>query len=698
MNTLSPGSRIGRFQISGLLGEGAMGVVYLAHDPQIERPVAIKTVRPQGVGGSSTELETRFLNEAKLAGRLQHPNIVTIYEAGQAEGLLYIAMEYVDGDALTHFLGPRGDAAPAVGARSLGTAGGGAAGALTLRERVEVIREAALALQHAHQRGVLHRDVKPGNILLTRDRRVKVADFGIGKLLTATVDLTRTGQMIGSPAYMSPEQIRGEKLDGRSDFFSLAVVFYELLTGRRPFPGDSITTLVYQILHTEPRDPLEIRSDLPPATRDVFSRLLAKSPDRRPTDAADFLREVRRIADHVAEPEQTITLPATVTAPVAAPAPAPAVVSGPRAASGPPTSMDARPAAVPLAAADAAAAAGSASGETAPPADRPPGPSGRSAGALYLFGLAAVLIALGFFVWTWRRSNALSEGPAGEPTAASGAGPVFGGAVVSPAPTPSLAIAAAAPTLAPPPTIGPLPTRGPATAADAVVGAPRYTGLAPTRAPRPTATESRVAAAPPLDSAAEPRGGGDSDSSPSGAVDNTYRTKRFAKFGVSPDQARMYVDGRYVGIADDWDDRGGGRKLEFTRPGRHHVRFELPGYRDLNVAIVVSGSASDETADVGDELKRESRQPYAKLSSPSERTVGPVVFKVDPPEATVSEGSRTLGAASSFGPDSPLKLHGPMVHDLVLSAPGRKSKSVRVLVAPNADSDRAEIKVELKKE
>ena len=112
MNPLPPGSRIGRFQVSGLLGEGAMGIVYLGHDPQIERPVAIKTVRPQGVGSSSAELETRFLNEAKLAGRLQHPNIVTIYEAGQAEGLLYIAMEYVDGDALTHFLPPRAEPRP----------------------------------------------------------------------------------------------------------------------------------------------------------------------------------------------------------------------------------------------------------------------------------------------------------------------------------------------------------------------------------------------------------------------------------------------------------------------------------------------------------------------------------------------------------------------------------------------------------
>ncbi|MEP6802120.1 MAG: protein kinase [Acidobacteriota bacterium] len=684
MNLLPPGSRIGRFEVSGLLGEGAMGIVYLGHDPQIERPVAIKTVRPQGVGGSSAELETRFLNEAKLAGRLQHPNIVTIYEAGQAEGLLYIAMEYVDGDALTRFLAPRGEPREGAPAR--------APAAMTLRERVEVVRETALALQHAHQRGVLHRDVKPGNILLTRDRRVKVADFGIGKLLTATADLTRTGQMIGSPAYMSPEQIRGEKLDGRSDFFSLGVVFYELLTGRRPFPGDSITTLVYQILHTEPRDPLEIRADLPPSSREVFSRLLAKSPDRRPVDAADFLREVRRVADQLGDGEQTVTLPPPATTVPIPPAPSPVpFLAAATAASGPSGPPD-----PPEPPASTLAPGGAAFEESAHAPERS---SGRSAGALFLFGIAAVLIALGFFVWSLRRSSAVAAGPPGEPTAPpSGAAPVFGGGVAAPAPSPSAVIAAAEPTLSIPPTIGPLPTRGPATAADAVVGAPRYTGLAPTRPPRATMTESRIAAAPPSEPPSEPKNGSDSESSSSGSVDNSYRTKRFVKFGVSPDQARMYVDGKYIGIADDWDDRGGGRKLELTKSGRHRVRFELPGYRDLNIEVFVSASAGDDTADVGDELKRESRQPYAKLSSPSERTVGPVIFKVDPPDATVAEGGRTLGPALSFGPDSPLKLHGPMVHDLVISAPGRKSKTVRVLVAGNADSERAEVKVELKKE
>jgi hypothetical protein len=206
-----------------------------------------------------------------------------------------------------------------------------------------------------------------------------------------------------------------------------------------------------------------------------------------------------------------------------------------------------------------------------------------------------------------------------------------------------------------------------------------------------------VAVAPPPPTA-EPREERSSRDTSGPVPDNTYRTRKYAKFGTSPDQARMYVDGRYVGIADDWDDRGGGRKFEFTREGVHRVRFELPGYRNLNVEILVTPNADDDTADVNDELKRETRGvPYTKLGGITDRTVGPVVFQVDPPDATVSEGGKTLGPASSFGPGSPLKLSGPTVHDLVLSAPGHQSRNIRILVGPSADQDKATVKVELKK-
>ncbi len=249
--------------------------------------MAIKTVRPgMGRDESAHEIEERLRKEARLAGRLQHPNIVTIYDVGRDGDEYFIAMEYVDGKSLTRYLVAPDD--------------------LPLGAKIAIVRQTAEALAHAHERGVLHRDIKPGNILIARDGRVKVTDFGIGRFTAATTsDLTRTGQMIGSPAYMSPEQVRGEKLDGRSDLFSLGVVLYELLTSVRPFPGESITTLVYQILHTEPRDPLELKSNLPTATREVMARLLAKQPENRPADARAFLQELSRIETIQRESEMT---------------------------------------------------------------------------------------------------------------------------------------------------------------------------------------------------------------------------------------------------------------------------------------------------------------------------------------------------------------------------------------------------------
>jgi len=221
-----------------------MGVVYLARDPQIERTLALKTVRFDGPSQSFSisEAKARFLKEAKISGRLQHPNIVTVFDVGEDEGTLYLAMEYISGGALNQRLTDGLE--------------------FPIPERIRILSEVADALAHAHQRGVIHRDVKPANILLTEASVAKVTDFGIGKLLTGDTDLTSTGQMVGSPAYMSPEQIRGDKLDVRSDIFSLGVVLYQTLTLKKPFPADTLTTLVYQILNNEPDDPL-VRRVLP---------------------------------------------------------------------------------------------------------------------------------------------------------------------------------------------------------------------------------------------------------------------------------------------------------------------------------------------------------------------------------------------------------------------------------------------------
>ncbi len=655
MSILPPGSRLGRFEISSVLGQGAMGVVYLAHDPDIDRPVAIKTIHPEAARGeSAAEIEARFLKEAKLAGRLQHPNIVTVYDVGRDKDVYFIAMEYVEGKPLTRYLG--GEELP-------------------LAAKVAIIRQAAEALAHAHEREVVHRDVKPGNILIAKDGRVKVTDFGIGKFTSATTsDMTRTGQMIGSPAYMSPEQIRGEKIDGRSDLFSLGVVLYELLTGARPFPGESITTLVYQILHTEPRDPREIRSDLPIATREVMARLLAKQPERRPADAREFLRELRRIEKFQRESEMTRR---AVVAGPAAPAGAAVGLVGAVAAPPPlPTSRVPAPAPPPETAS---------SGAPTAPAARP----NRRIfeGTIFLLAGAALAGGLLFFL-VFRRPRTVS-GPmplASLPTpAAAPAVPTL--------PVPAPEVVAVEPT----PVV--LPTPGPGEAADATVGAPRLVDTPasrPTRlrpSPAPTPEPPKVAAR----AEAEPPVPPPASSAPARPtrVDAVYETRGSLRFTSSPEQARLYVDGRYVGIADDWDNRGGGRPLELEKEGTHYVRMELPGYRPLNLQIDVTPDG-DDSVSIDEELERRERLPYEKLPAVYDRTTSEVEFAVTPADAGVSEEGKALGTASDFGPGSPLKLSGPMVHDLMLSAPGYKPKLVRILVAPNAGKERAKVTEKLK--
>jgi serine/threonine-protein kinase len=195
-----------------------------------------------------------------------------VFDVGEDHGTLYLAMEYVPGGSLAQRLV---DGPP-----------------LPVEEKIRIVAEVAHALGHAHERGVLHRDVKPANILLTPSLAAKVTDFGIGKLLTGDTDLTSTGQMVGSPAYMSPEQIRGEKLDVRSDIFSLGVVLYQVLTGRKPFPAETLTTLVYQVLNEEPEDPTVYAPDVPPELVPVIRRCLAKKRDSRYTDAAELAAEL----------------------------------------------------------------------------------------------------------------------------------------------------------------------------------------------------------------------------------------------------------------------------------------------------------------------------------------------------------------------------------------------------------------------
>ena len=260
---------VGRYEIIGELGRGAMGVVYKAKDPTIGRTVALKTMRLDTHGLDSGELLRRFQNEARAAGLLNHPNIVTIYDAGEQDGMFYIAMEFIEGTTLQGLLAEKH--------------------LLASEEAVQIAREIAKGLDYAHSNGIVHRDVKPANIMITAQGAVKIMDFGIAK---AGGSMTSTGQVLGTPNYMSPEQVKGRPLDGRSDLFSLGVLLYEMLTGEKPFIGQNVTTIIYKIVNESPIAPRDLDITVRAALNDIVVKLLAKSPDERYKSGAELVGDL----------------------------------------------------------------------------------------------------------------------------------------------------------------------------------------------------------------------------------------------------------------------------------------------------------------------------------------------------------------------------------------------------------------------
>lgn len=252
-----------------------MGIVYLALDPALQRPVAIKSLRLAGSETDLTPVQQRFLEEARAAARLNHPNIVTVYEVGQEGGNAYIAMEYLEGRELKQILL---DELPG----------------LTFREIAEIIQQIAEALDYAHNNGIVHRDIKPANIMLVRGNIPKVLDFGIAMPPTGTE--SDALKFVGSPKYMSPEQVEGRSVDRRSDVFSLGAVMYELLTRRAPFEGETLTSVVYQILHEMPPPPQTISGNTPRYLARIVAKALAKRPEERYQTAGEMAAELNRYA------------------------------------------------------------------------------------------------------------------------------------------------------------------------------------------------------------------------------------------------------------------------------------------------------------------------------------------------------------------------------------------------------------------
>jgi len=278
--TDAPARQVGRYQILGKLGEGAMATVYRAYDPSIDRPLVIKFLHPELC--LDAEYRARFLREAKAAGMLSHPNIVTVFDVGEIDGRPYIAMELLEGGPLSDVLHD----------------GEG----MKVLDVVDIGIQLASALDYAHSRGIYHRDIKPSNIIrLQNGRTVKLADFGIAHMAAREVtEHTRVGTVIGTPHYMAPEQTLGAKVDGRTDLWAVGVILYQLLTGQRPFDGDTAVTLAYRIAHEEPKGVGELRADLPAPLRRIVMRCLAKSPDKRFQSGQELADALKKVAREIA--------------------------------------------------------------------------------------------------------------------------------------------------------------------------------------------------------------------------------------------------------------------------------------------------------------------------------------------------------------------------------------------------------------
>jgi serine/threonine-protein kinase len=273
--------RFGRFRVAAVLGKGAMGIVYRAEDPALGRPVAVKTIALTGGAQERDNQEARFLQEARAAGSVGHPAVITIYEVGREGDVAFIAMELLDGRELRDYILEN----------SLGPS-----------RCVAIAAMVAEGLAAAHGHGVIHRDVKPGNIMVLPDGRVKIMDFGIARLNESMVK-TQTGVLLGSPQYMSPEQIAGRGIDHRSDIFSLGAVLYEMLTGAKPFQGQDLTQLFFSIANSPVVPASQIVRGLPPVVDYVIARALKKDPEERYATAAEFAADLRDCAPQVAAAE-----------------------------------------------------------------------------------------------------------------------------------------------------------------------------------------------------------------------------------------------------------------------------------------------------------------------------------------------------------------------------------------------------------
>ena len=528
-------TEIGRYKIVGELGRGAMGVVYRGVDPALDRHVAIKVISSQQSAGSlnTQEMEARFLREAKIAARINHPGIVTVFDAGRSGDSLYLVMELVEGESLAQRLARKEYP--------------------TVPESFMMVAQCAEALAAAHALGVVHRDVKPANIMLTKDGRVKVADFGVAKAIGEGTDLTRTGTVVGSPAYMAPEQVRGLSPDGRADLFSLGVVLYELLLHRKPFPADTITSLIYQILHEDPLVDTEAARSLGERTSNFMRMCLAKDAQDRVKDGNAFAAEARALAVQAASSAAEMTS-ATKMISAAAPPPAP-----------PPTGQSSNAATVAVVA-----------------RRFPLIPVLAGAGVLLAVVVAGVLL----------RGRPPATVAQVETGSQSGQQPAV----------PSEPVV--------------LPTELPAPEPTAVPADEPARPLLGQAMPRPTQSQqaSRWRPLPPAAPPQRPRAAAIPTTpplpTPTPPIVQVFECREGANFNVSPEKAQITVNGKVIGVADDWDGAGFGKlgkSYTFPGAGVYYIKLSHPERQTAWVKVVVSPEAKRRLADIDTRLQRRDR-------------------------------------------------------------------------------------------
>jgi serine/threonine-protein kinase len=709
VNALEGGSSVGRYRIVKFLGAGAMGEVYLADDPQIDRQLAIKTVRLVGRPQEIDDRKKRLLREARAAGRLLHPNIVTLFDAGEAEGLLYLAFEFVEGVDLAGRLD--------------------SPSRLSLRDVLRIARQSADALDYAHSQGVVHRDIKPSNILLDRAGRVKIADFGIAKMAGQSTELTMVGSVMGSPQYLSPEQIKGEDLDGRSDIFSLGVVIYEILSGKRPFEGDTITSLVYQILHKELPPISELRA-VPPRLEALMRRMLAKDREDRLT-AGEAARELAVVEMELSDEtlsapaaalDETFVLPrkASTGAPVPIPPAPPWLADAPptrgTVAASPATTPStprpeavAAPAPVPVQAAPPPTVQ-AASGAMPPLPARPPSSKGPLIFvAVFLLLMIAAVAGGGWYAYNrWVKPNLAqmaqsNSTPAVTPEVAeSTAAPAV--SPMSPSPAPALTPSQISQTSR----TSPAPPRS-ASPASSPVPAPRQ---APTASPSPA---TRMPPPVPVPAPERPRPSVPVTAAPSSAApapepeepeapapaaqaaDRTVHSGLAVAFHISPPDAIILVDSRVIGAAENWSGQKDSRTYTFPGPGTYLVKIKKDGMHELRIAV--EASAAGGTTVIPAQLRARAAEQIDAGELRVVRVREAVAFRVRQPMAELMVDGQPMGLARRYG--GGILRHKDWLelsqgkHRVSIVAPGHRRQDLLVEVMPTAENDRERIDIVL---